>query len=53
MLSLPRIDEAVEALAGAKFFLTLDLAAEYHLMQVHPKDEHKTALSTHLAIINF
>jgi len=28
------------------FFSTLDLAAGYHQIQVHPKDQHETAFST-------
>jgi len=43
---LPRIDETVEALEGARFFSTFDLAAGYHHIEVHPKDQPKTAFST-------
>lgn len=43
---LPRIDETVEALEGARFFSTFDLAAGYHRIEVHPKDQQKTAFST-------
>ncbi|ROT74689.1 hypothetical protein C7M84_006796 [Penaeus vannamei] len=43
---IPRIDESVEALSGAKYFSTFDLAAGYHQIEVHPRDRHKTAFST-------
>lgn len=43
---IPRIDESVEALAGAKYFSTFDLAAGYHQIDVHPRDRQKTAFST-------
>ena len=43
---IPRIEETVEALAGAKIFSTLDLAAGYHQIEVEGGDQHKTAFST-------
>lgn len=43
---LPRIDESLDALSGAKFFSTIDLASGYHQVAVHEKDRHKTALTT-------
>lgn len=43
---LPRIDECFDALHGAKFFSTIDLASGYHQMAVHKDDQHKTAFTT-------
>ena len=43
---LPRMEECIDALAGATVFSTLDLAAGYHQTEVHPEDRHKTAFTT-------
>lgn len=43
---LPRTDESLDALGGAKFFSTIDLASGYHQVAVHEKDENKTAFTT-------
>jgi hypothetical protein len=41
---LPKIDDTLDTLAGAKWFSTLDLKSGY--WQVHPDDKEKTAFST-------
>ena len=43
---LPRMDECIDALSGAKFFSTLDLASGYHQVKMHEEDRHKTAFTT-------
>uniref|UniRef100_A0A3B1KGI5 ribonuclease H n=1 Tax=Astyanax mexicanus TaxID=7994 RepID=A0A3B1KGI5_ASTMX len=43
---LPRIDESFDALRGAKFFSSIDLASGYHQVAVHERDRHKTAFTT-------
>lgn len=40
---LPRIEEALDALNGAKFFCSLDLAHGFHQVPVAPEDQEKTA----------
>ncbi|GFN91507.1 Pol polyprotein [Plakobranchus ocellatus] len=45
-IPLPRIEECLDALAGSKYFSTLDLASGYHQMMMHPEDEEKTAFTT-------
>ncbi|TPP57169.1 Retrovirus Pol polyprotein from transposon 17.6 [Fasciola gigantica] len=40
---LPGIDQTLDALGGAEFFSTLDLAAGYWQVEVHPEDRCKTA----------
>jgi hypothetical protein len=42
---LPRIQESFDALVGAQYFSTLDLAAGYHQIAMAPEDQHKTAFS--------
>ena len=42
---LPRIDDSVEALSGAKWFSTLDLKSGYWQVELDPKDKDKTAFS--------
>ena len=39
----PRIDESMDALAGARYFTTLDLQSAYMQVPMHPGDAHKTA----------
>jgi hypothetical protein len=43
---LPRIDDTLDTLAGAKWFSTLDLKSDYWQVDVHPDDKEKTAFST-------
>jgi hypothetical protein len=40
---LPRIEELLDSIRGARWFSTLDLNSGYHQLRVHPGDTHKTA----------
>jgi hypothetical protein len=43
---LPRIDDTLDKLAGAKRFSTLDLKNGYSQVALHPNAKEKTAFST-------
>ncbi|GBG65770.1 hypothetical protein CBR_g52361 [Chara braunii] len=43
---LPRIDDLLERLGGAKYFSKLDLKSGYHQLEIHPRDRHKTVFKT-------
>jgi hypothetical protein len=43
---LPRIDDTIDTLAGAKWFSTLDPKSGYWQVDVNPDDKDKTAFST-------
>ena len=50
---LPRVDESLDSLAGAKFFSTLDMASGYWQVDVAEKDREKTAFSTGQGLHHF
>uniref|UniRef100_A0A5S6QWK9 RNA-directed DNA polymerase n=1 Tax=Trichuris muris TaxID=70415 RepID=A0A5S6QWK9_TRIMR len=45
-LPMPRIDDTLDMLRGARWFSTLDLASGYWQVEMHPADKQKTAFST-------
>ena len=50
---LPRIDDQLDQLGKAKYFSTLDLAAGYWQIRVHPESQEKTAFVTHEGLHEF
>ena len=48
--SLPHIDEALDAFAGATVFSSLDLVMAYHQVPLKPADVEKTAFITHVGL---
>jgi hypothetical protein len=50
---LPRIDEMLDSLAGAKYFSTLDLMSGYWQVLMDPMDREKTAFITRYGIYEF
>ena len=51
--ALPRIDDSLDALRGAKWFSTLDLASGYWQVPMDPKDIDKTAFATPYGLFHF
>ena len=43
---LPRVDDTLDALGGARYFSTLDLCSGYHQLPMNDADREKTAFST-------
>jgi len=43
---LPRIDDCLDTLAGAKLFSTFDLRSGYYQVAMDPQDAHKTTFTT-------
>ncbi|KAL8572672.1 hypothetical protein ACOMHN_049801 [Nucella lapillus] len=50
---LPRIDDSLDALGGAKVFSTLDLASGYHQVAMSPEDRQKTAFITPFGLFEY
>ncbi len=50
---LTRIDNILEALRGAKYFCSIDLASGYWQIKVANKDREKTAFGSHLGLYKF
>eukprot|EP00731_Ephydatia_muelleri_P035359 Em0116g11a len=50
---IPRIDETLDALHGACWFSTLDLASGYWQVKVAPEDREKTAFTTPYCLYQF
>lgn len=45
---LPRVSDIINAIAGMKYFSTMDCAQGFYQILVDPRDRHKTAFSTPL-----
>ena len=43
---LPNINDILDSLGSAKYFLVFDLATDFHHIKMDPKDSHKTTFST-------
>ena len=50
---LPRISDLLDQLGKAQFFSTLDLAAGYWQVQMHPDSQQKTAFTTNHGLFEF
>jgi hypothetical protein len=50
---LPRVEECLDTLSGAKLFCHLDLASAYNQVAVHPDDQHKTAFITPFGLFEY
>ena len=50
---LPRIDESFDAMKGAKWFTTLDLASGHHQIAMDERDQEKTAFVTPMGIYEY
>ena len=50
---LPRVDEALDGLSGARLFTTLDMTAGYWQVEIAPGDREKTAFSTGKGLHHF
>ena len=50
---LPRVDDLLDQLGSSQFFSTLDLAAGYWQIKMHPESSPKTAFVTHEGLHEF
>ena len=50
---LPRIDDALDALSGAKYFTTLDLQSGYHQVAMDTNSIDKTAFISHAGLYEY
>jgi transposase InsO family protein len=50
---LPRIDDCLDNLKGAKYFSTMDLKSAYNQVEVDERDRHKTAFTSPLGLYEY
>ncbi|CAF2105875.1 unnamed protein product [Rotaria magnacalcarata] len=51
--TLLRMDDAINKLAGAKYYSKFDLKCGYHQVPIDPQDKHKTAFITPYGLFEF
>lgn len=52
-LPLPRIEESIDAIGGAKWLSTMDLASGFNQVGMDDEDRHKTAFTTPFGIFKY
>ena len=50
---LPRVEDGLDTMASANWFLSLDLASGYWQLDKAPEHREKTAFSTHRGLFQF
>ena len=50
---IPRIDDCLDALAGSKWFSSMDINSEFCQISMAPEDKHKTSFLTSLGLYQF
>lgn len=50
---IPRIDDLIDQLRGAKVFSALDLTQGYYQLRIAPEDVHKTAFTTPIGLYEY
>ena len=50
---LPRVEESLDSLSGAKYFSTIDLQSAYNQVEMADEDVHKTAFATPLGLMEY
>eukprot|EP00889_Picochlorum_renovo_P006341 jgi/Picre1/33371/NNA_008695.t1 len=50
---IPRADDLLDQLRGAKYFTSLDMTSGYHQIPIAPEDRHKTAFRTRYGSFEF
>ncbi|GBM97994.1 Retrovirus-related Pol polyprotein from transposon 297 [Araneus ventricosus] len=50
---LPKIDEMIDQLSGAKFFSTMDLTSGFHQISMHSDHMHYTGIATEFGLFEY
>lgn len=50
---LPRVDDTIDTLFGARYFTSLDFFSGYHQVLVKPEDQHKTAFICEFGLFEY